>query len=54
MIQNAYIFYFQTYSIKDPCKIIFESGKEKRKNFYKTIATGINRPLFAVYRRVVR
>ena len=54
MIQNAYIFYFQTYSIKDPCKIIFESGNEKRKNFYKTIATGIIRPLFAVYRRVVR
>ncbi|XP_057374404.1 cyclin-D-binding Myb-like transcription factor 1 isoform X1 [Daphnia carinata] len=46
--------YCDTYSIKDPCEIIFESGKEKRKNFYKTIAKGINRPLFAVYRRVVR
>ncbi|XP_046654365.1 cyclin-D-binding Myb-like transcription factor 1 isoform X1 [Daphnia pulicaria] len=46
--------YCDTFSIKDPCEIIFESGKEKRKNFYKTIADGINRPLFAVYRRVVR
>lgn len=53
-LQNNIYFYIQSFSIKNPCEIIFESGKEKRKNFYKTIAKGINRPLFAIYRRVVR
>jgi len=41
-------------NIKDPSCIIFTSGKDERKDFYKTIAKDINRPLFSVYRRVVR
>jgi len=29
-------------------------SKEDRKDFYPTISAGLNRPLFAVYRRVKR
>jgi len=29
-------------------------SKDERKDFYRTIAWGLNRPLFAVYRRVLR
>ena len=29
-------------------------SKDERKNFYRTISKGLNRPLFSVYRRVVR
>lgn len=28
--------------------------KDERKNFYRTIAKGLQRPLFSVYRRVIR
>ncbi|KAH9503591.1 Cyclin-D-binding Myb-like transcription factor 1 [Bulinus truncatus] len=41
-------------SIKDPAEVIFEMSKDERKNFYRTIALGIERPLFSVYRRVTR
>ncbi|KAB1276789.1 Cyclin-D-binding Myb-like transcription factor 1 [Camelus dromedarius] len=40
--------------IKDATEIIFEMSKDERKDFYRTIAWGLNRPLFAVYRRVLR
>jgi len=46
--------YCEDRNIKDPSCIIFTSGKDERKDFYKTIAKDINRPLFSVYRRVVR
>lgn len=29
-------------------------AKDERKDFYRTIAKGLNRPLFSVYRRVIR
>lgn len=29
-------------------------SKDERKDFYRTIAKGLNRPLFSVYRRVIR
>lgn len=29
-------------------------SKEERKDFYRSVASGLNRPLFAVYRRVLR
>lgn len=29
-------------------------SKEERKDFYRSVALGLNRPLFAVYRRVLR
>lgn len=28
--------------------------KDERKDFYRTIAQGLNRPLFNIYRRVIR
>lgn len=40
--------------IEDPAEIIFEMSKEERKDFYRSVAWGLNRPLFAVYRRVLR
>ncbi|MEE6481485.1 hypothetical protein FKM82_012884 [Ascaphus truei] len=43
-----------THGIKDATEIIFEMSKDERKDFYRTIAWGLNRPLFAVYRRVLR
>lgn len=46
--------YCQINSIPDPNIIIFEMTKDDRKDFYRTIAKGIRRPLFAIYRRVLR
>ncbi|KAF3859674.1 hypothetical protein F7725_022073 [Dissostichus mawsoni] len=40
--------------IEDPAEIIFEMSKEERKDFYRSVALGLNRPLFAIYRRVLR
>lgn len=44
----------QSRGIHDPSEIIFEMSKDERKDFYRSIAWGLNRPLFAVYRRVLR
>ncbi|XP_043944280.1 cyclin-D-binding Myb-like transcription factor 1 isoform X2 [Protopterus annectens] len=46
--------YLKEHGIKDAAEIIFEMSKDERKDFYRTIACGLNRPLFAVYRRVLR
>lgn len=45
---------FQMHNISDPTEIIFEMTKDDRKQFYRTIARGLQRPLFSVYRRVTR
>lgn len=39
---------------EDPSKVIFSMSKEDRKDFYPIISRGICRPVFAVYRRVLR
>ncbi|KAM8883140.1 cyclin-D-binding Myb-like transcription factor 1 isoform 1-T1 [Synchiropus picturatus] len=46
--------YVKGRGIDDPAEIIFEMSKEERKDFYRSVAWGLNRPLFAVYRRVLR
>ncbi|GFR59312.1 cyclin-D-binding Myb-like transcription factor 1, partial [Elysia marginata] len=46
--------YCKEHNIKDPADVIFERSKEERKDFYRTVALGIQRPLFSVYRRVTR
>ncbi|KAM4711525.1 cyclin-D-binding Myb-like transcription factor 1 isoform 1-T2 [Anableps anableps] len=46
--------YVKRRGIQDPAEIIFEMSKEDRKDFYRSVALGLNRPLFAVYRRVLR
>ncbi|XP_041636881.1 cyclin-D-binding Myb-like transcription factor 1 [Cheilinus undulatus] len=46
--------YVKSRGIDDPAEIIFEMSKEERKDFYRSVALGLNRPLFAVYRRVLR
>ena len=48
------VFLFQDKEIPDPKEVIFEMSKDERKDFYRTIAKGIQRPLFSVYRRVTR
>jgi len=40
--------------IDEPSEVIFHMSKDERKDFYRTIAKGLQRPLFAVYRRVIR
>ena len=46
--------YCSARGIDDPARVIFEMSKEERSDFYPTIAKGLQRPLFAVYRRVKR
>lgn len=46
--------YCSDHKISDPTEIIFEMTKDDRKQFYRTIAKGLQRPLFSVYRRVTR
>ncbi|XP_016412160.1 cyclin-D-binding Myb-like transcription factor 1 [Sinocyclocheilus rhinocerous] len=46
--------YLKNRGIQDPAEIVFEMSKEERKDFYRSVACGLNRPLFAVYRRVLR
>lgn len=46
--------YCEERSISSPATVIFSMSKEERKDFYRTVAKGLNRPLFSVYRRVIR
>ncbi|XP_037055036.1 cyclin-D-binding Myb-like transcription factor 1 [Peromyscus leucopus] len=46
--------YMKEHGIENAAEIIFKTSKGKRKDFYRTISLGLNRPLFSVYRRVVR
>nr|XP_014348453.1 PREDICTED: cyclin-D-binding Myb-like transcription factor 1 isoform X2 [Latimeria chalumnae] len=54
ILMNNIDHYLKDRGIKDAAEIIFEMSKDERKDFYRTIAWGLNRPLFAVYRRVLR
>ena len=51
---SGYIIILQDHQISDPTEIIFEMSKDERKDFYRSIARGLERPLFSVYRRVIR
>jgi len=44
----------QRRAISEPTEIIFQMSKDERKDFYRTVAHGLQRPLFSVYRRVIR
>ncbi|KAL6041520.1 hypothetical protein STEG23_029408 [Scotinomys teguina] len=46
--------YMKEHGIENAAEIIFKMSKGKRKDFYRTISLGLNRPLFSVYKRVVR
>lgn len=46
--------YCEERGISDPATVIFSMTKDERKDFYRTVAKGLNRPLFSVYRRVIR
>ncbi|XP_052026085.1 cyclin-D-binding Myb-like transcription factor 1 [Apodemus sylvaticus] len=46
--------YMEEHGVENPAEIIFKMSKGKRKDFYRSISLGLNRPLFSVYRRVVR
>ena len=52
-VPSIYIL-LQQHGISDPTEIIFEMSKDERKQFYRTVARGLQRPLFSVYRRVIR
>ncbi|XP_071806083.1 cyclin-D-binding Myb-like transcription factor 1 isoform X2 [Asterias amurensis] len=46
--------YLKIRKLGDAVSVIFQMSKEERKDFYRFIAKGLQRPLFAVYRRVIR
>lgn len=46
--------YCRERGISEPTEIIFGMSKDERKDFYRTVAKGLQRPLFSVYRRVTR
>ncbi|KAL1766102.1 cyclin-D-binding Myb-like transcription factor 1 isoform X1 [Sigmodon hispidus] len=46
--------YMKEHRIENAAEIIFKMSKGERKDFYRTASLGLNRPLFSVYRRVVR
>jgi hypothetical protein len=46
--------YLKEHQIESPSEVIFQFSKEERKDFYRTVAKGLQRPLFSVYRRVIR
>jgi len=46
--------YCKMQNIENPCQLIFGTPKDERKQFYKSIAKGISRPLFAIYRKTLR
>lgn len=54
LLQHNINMYCKDRNIVDPTEIIFEKSKDERKDFYRTIARGLQRPLFSVYRRVIR
>ncbi|KAK3579058.1 hypothetical protein CHS0354_029918 [Potamilus streckersoni] len=54
ILQANIMKYCSDSNISDPTEIIFEMSKDERKDFYRTIAQGLQRPLFSVYRRVTR
>ncbi|KAK7798755.1 hypothetical protein U0070_024535 [Myodes glareolus] len=54
ILMNNIECYMKEHGVENVAEIIFKMSKGKRKDFYKTISLGLNRPLFSVYRRVVR
>lgn len=46
--------YVRDNKLTDASEVIFNNTKDNRKNFYRIVAQGLQRPLFAVYRRVIR
>ncbi|KAF8766387.1 Cyclin-D-binding Myb-like transcription [Argiope bruennichi] len=54
LLENNIQLYCKEHDISNPATIVFEMAKDERKDFYRTIAKGLNRPLFSVYRRVIR
>lgn len=54
ILMNNIECYMKEHGVENAAEIIFKMSKGKRKDFYKTISLGLNRPLFSVYRRVVR
>ncbi|XP_065579717.1 cyclin-D-binding Myb-like transcription factor 1 isoform X2 [Artemia franciscana] len=53
LIKNVDMF-CQENNIADPAEVIFKYKKDERKNFYKKVSQGINRPVQAVYKRLLR
>lgn len=54
MLQQNIEKYCSDRGLSDPASVIFKMSKEERSGFYRVIAQGLNRPLFSVYRRVIR
>lgn len=54
LLRSNIDYYCKKMSIADPIKMIYFTPKEDRKEFYRSVSTGINRPLFTIYRKILR
>ncbi|XP_068250982.1 cyclin-D-binding Myb-like transcription factor 1 isoform X2 [Palaemon carinicauda] len=54
LLQKNIMEYCNDRNLSDPGSVIFKMSKEERSGFYRIIAKGLNRPLFSIYRRVIR
>ncbi|XP_064086290.1 cyclin-D-binding Myb-like transcription factor 1 isoform X2 [Macrobrachium nipponense] len=54
LLQKNIMEYCSDRNLSDPGSVIFKMTKEERSGFYRIIAKGLNRPLFSIYRRVIR
>ncbi|EDL20441.1 mCG1033166, partial [Mus musculus] len=54
MLTNNIELYMEEHGVDNPPEIIFKMSKSERKDFYRSISLVLNRPLFSIYRRVVR
>lgn len=54
ILNDNILHYCKTRGIEDPAEVIFDMSKDERKDFYRSVSHGLQRPLFAVYRRVIR
>lgn len=54
LLQSNIAQYCEERGIVNASEVVFDMTKDERKNFYRTIAKGLQRPLFSVYRRVIR
>ncbi|XP_065674613.1 cyclin-D-binding Myb-like transcription factor 1 isoform X3 [Hydra vulgaris] len=54
ILQSNITKYCKKNGLSDASIMIFSTPREKRKEFYRSIAIGLNRPLFTIYRKVLR
>ncbi|XP_021008409.1 cyclin-D-binding Myb-like transcription factor 1 [Mus caroli] len=54
MLTNNIELYMKEHGIDNPTEIIFKMSQGERKDFYRSISLGLNRPWFSIHRRVIQ